>query len=162
MLRIDFNLIFTVINILVLFGGLWLVLFKPVKKILKERQEEVDREYDDAKQKQADADAAKEKYDASLAEIDQTRKDTLDEARKKADEEYQRIIGHAQVQAKDITDRATTEAENQKKKILKSANEQIADMVVEAAGKVAGSAEGADFDRSLYDEFLSKKAGDDS
>lgn len=162
MLRIDFNLIFTVINILVLFGGLWLVLFKPVKKILKERQEEADREYDTAKQKQADADATKEKYDASLAEIDQTRKDTLDEARKKADEEYQRIIGHAEAQAKDITDRATTEAENQKKKILKSANEQIADMVVEAAGKVAGSAEGADFDRSLYDEFLSKKAGDDS
>ena len=162
MLRIDFNLIFTVINILVLFGGLWLVLFKPVKKILRERQEEADREYDTAKQKQADADATKEKYDASLAEIDQTRKDTLDEARKKADEEYQRIIGHAEVQAKDITDRATTEAENQKKKILKSANEQIADMVVEAAGKVAGSAEGADFDRSLYDEFLSKKAGDDS
>ncbi len=162
MLRIDFNLIFTVINILVLFGGLWLVLFKPVRKILDERQAEADREYDDAKQKQAEADAAKEQYDASLAEIDQTRKDTLDEARKKADEEYQRIIGHAQAQAKDITDRATTEAENQKKKILKSANEQIADMVVEAAGKVAGSAEGADFDRSLYDEFLSKKAGDDS
>ena len=162
MLRIDFNLIFTVINILLLFGGLWLVLFKPVRKILDERQAEADREYDDAKKKQAEADAAKEQYDASLAEIDQTRKETLDEARKKADDEYQRIIGHAEAQAKDITDRAQTEAENQKKKILKSAEEQIADMVVEAAGKVAGTAEGADFDLSLYDEFLSKKAGDNS
>ena len=162
MLRIDFNLVFTVINILLLFGGLWLVLFKPVRKILDERQAEADREYDDAKKKQAEADAAKEQYDASLAEIDQTRKETLDEARKKADDEYQRIIGHAEAQAKDITDRAQTEAENQKKKILKSAEEEIADMVVEAAGKVAGTAEGADFDRSLYDEFLSKKAGDNS
>ena len=162
MLRIDINLIFTVINILVLFGGLWFVLFKPVRKILDERQAEADREYDDAKQKQVEADASKEKYDASIAEIEQQRKDTLAEARRKADDEYQRIVDHAEAQAKDITNRATIEAENQKKKILKSAEEEIADMVVEAAGKVAGTAEGADFDRSLYDEFLSKKAGDNS
>ena len=162
MLRIDFNLIFTVINILVLFIGLRFVLFKPVKKILEERQAEADREYDEAKSKQAEADAAKEKYDASMASIEEQRAQTLSEARKKADDEYQRIVSHAESQAKDITDRATTDAENQKKKILKSAEEEIADMVVEAAGKVAGSAGGAEFDRSLYDEFLAKKTGDDS
>ena len=162
MLRIDINLIFTVINILVLFGGLWFVLFKPVRKILDERQAEADREYDDAKAKQAEADELKEKYDTSLAQIEETRAQTMTEARRKADDEYQRIIDHAEAQAKDITDRATIEAENQKKKILKSAEEEIADMVVEAAGKVAGSAGGADFDRSLYDEFLSKKTGDNS
>ena len=78
------------------------------------------------------------------------------------DDEYQRIVGHAEAQAKDITDRATVEAENQKKKILKSAEDEIADMVVEAAGKVAGTAGGADFDRALYDDFLSKKTGDNS
>lgn len=162
MLRIDINLIFTVINILVLFGGLWFVLFKPVRKILDERQAEANREYDEAKQKQAEADSLKEKYDASLAEIEANREKTMAETRQKAGNEYQRIIGNAEAQAKDITDRATIEAENQKKKILKSAEEEIADMVVEAAGKVAGTAGGADFDRALYDEFLSKKAGDNS
>ena len=162
MLRIDFNLIFTVINILILFGGLWFVLFKPVRKILDERQAEADREYEEAKAKQAEADESKEKYDASLVELEQIKAQTMTEARRKAEDEYQRIIDHAEVQAKDITDRAAIEAENQKKKIIKSAEEEIADMVVEAAGKVAGSAGGADFDRSLYDEFLSKKAGDNS
>ena len=162
MLRIDFNLIFTVINILVLFGGLWFVLFKPVRKILDERQAEADREYDEAKQKQAEADAAKKTYDESIAGIDDERKEILSETRKKADAEYQRIVETASEQAKDITDRAAVEAENQKKKILKSAEEEIADMVVTAAGKVAGTASGADFDRSLYDEFLSKKTGDEA
>lgn len=162
MLRIDINLIFTVINILVLFGGLWLVLFKPVRKILDERQAEADREFEEAKGKQAEADAAKEQYDSELAKIEQTRAATMTEARRKADDEYHRIIEHAETQAKDITERATIEAENQKKKILKSAEDEIADMVVEAAGKVAGTAGGADFDRALYDEFLSKKAGDNS
>ena len=162
MLRIDFNLIFTVINILVLFGALWFVLFKPVRKILDERQAEADREYDEARAKQAEADELREKYDASMAAIEQERQDMLSETRAKADDEYQRILGHARDQAKDITDRAVIEANSQRKKILKSAEEEIADMVVTAAGKVAGSANGADFDRSLYDEFLSKKSEDDS
>ena len=162
MLRIDYNLIFTVINLLVLFIGLRFVLFKPVKKILDERQAEADREYDEAKEKQAEADALKEQYDASMASIEEERSRVMSEARTKADGEYQRIVGHAEEQAREITDRAVTEAENQKKKILKSAEEEIADMVVTAAGKVAGSASGADFDRSLYDEFLAKKSEDDS
>ncbi len=162
MLRIDYNLIFTVINLLVLFIGLRLVLFKPVKKILDERQAEADREYDEAKEKQAEADALKEQYDSSIAEIEENRKQVMSEARSKADDEYQRIVGHAEDQAREITDRAVIEAENQKKKILKSAEEEIADMVVAAAGKVAGTAGGADFDRSLYDEFLAKKSEDDS
>ena len=162
MLRIDYNLIFTVINILVLFGGLWFVLFKPVRKILDERQAEADREYNEAKEKQAEADALKEQYDASMATLEEDRRQVLSEARTKADSEYQRIVGHAEDQAREITDRAVAEAENQKKKILKSAEEEIADMVVTAAGKVAGSAGGADFDRALYDDFLAKKAEDDS
>ena len=115
MLRIDFNLIFTVINILILFGGLWFVLFKPVRKILDERQAEADREYEEAKAKQAEADESKEKYDASLVELEQSKAQTMTEARRKAEDEYQRIIDHAEVQAKDITDRAAIEAEKQKK-----------------------------------------------
>ncbi|MEE3466848.1 MAG: ATP synthase F0 subunit B [Eubacterium sp.] len=162
MLRIDFNLIFTVINILVLFGGLWFVLFKPVRKILDERQAEANREYDDAKAKQAEANAVKEKYDESLEELEKGRAEAMLEARRRADGEYQRIIDRAEAQAKDITDQATLDAENQRKKILKSAEDEIADMVVEAAGKVAGTAGGADFDRALYDEFISKNAGDNS
>ena len=56
MLRIDINLVFTIINILILFIAFRFVLFKPVKKILDERQAEADREFDEAKQKQDEAD----------------------------------------------------------------------------------------------------------
>lgn len=160
MLRIDFNLVFTIINLLVLFGALYFVLFKPVRRILDERQSEADREYDEAKSLQAEAVSLKGEYEKSLESIDEERAQTLAEARKKADDEYQRIVSNAKDQAKEITDRAVAEGENQKKKILKSAESEIADMVVDAAGKVAASANGADFDRSLYDEFLAKQTGE--
>lgn len=162
MLRIDINLVFTIINLLILFIALRFVLFKPIRKILDERQAEADREYDEAVASKAEAESLKDQYNESLATIEEQRRETLTQARQKADDEYQRIVEHAEDQAKEITDRATMEAENQKKKILKSAEEEIADMVVEAAGALAGSAEGADFDRALYDEFLAKKRGNDS
>ena len=147
MLHIDINLLFTVINMLVLFGALWLVLFKPVRKILDERQAEADREYDEAKSKQEEAESLKQEYEDNLKKIEQEKSETLANARKKA-------------QAKEITDRAVVEGENEKKKLIKSAEGQIADLVVEAAGKVAGSASGAEFDRSLYDDFLAKQTGE--
>ena len=160
MLRIDINLVFTIINMLVLFGALYFVLFKPVRRILDERQAEADREYDEAKNLQSEADRLKSEYEKSLESIDEERKETLQEARKKADDEYQRIVAGAKDQAKEITDRAVIEGENRKKKILKSAESEIADMVVDAAGKVAASKNGAEFDRSLYDEFLAKQTGE--
>ncbi|MBQ6538583.1 MAG: ATP synthase F0 subunit B [Eubacterium sp.] len=160
MLHIDINLLFTVINMLVLFGALWLVLFKPVRKILDERQAEANREYDEAKSKQEEAESLKQEYEDNLQKIEQEKSETLANARKKADNEYQRILENANAQAKEITDRAVVEGENEKKKLIKSAEGQIADLVVEAAGKVAGSASGAEFDRSLYDDFLAKQTGE--
>ena len=44
MLRVDWNLLFTIINLLVLFVAMRVFLFKPVQKIIAERQEEADRQ----------------------------------------------------------------------------------------------------------------------
>ena len=45
MLRLDWNLLFTVINLLLLFVLMKMFLFKPVQKILDERQAEADRQF---------------------------------------------------------------------------------------------------------------------
>ena len=83
----------------------------------------------------------------------------MQEARKNADAEYQRIVGSAQEEAKQIKITAEQEAEKEKTKIMKSAEKDIADMVVDAATKVVGTQSGANIDSSLYNEFLGK-AGD--
>ena len=82
MLHIDINLLFTVINMLVLFGALWLVLFKPVRKILDERQAEANREYDEAKSKQEEAESLKQEYEDNLQKIEQEKSETLANARR--------------------------------------------------------------------------------
>ena len=49
------NLIITVINLLILTVALRVLLFKPVLKIIAQRQEEVDKELDEAKQVKKEA-----------------------------------------------------------------------------------------------------------
>ena len=156
MLRLDWNLLFTVINLLLLFVLMKIFLFKPVQKIIAARQAEADKQFDEAAAKQAEADGLKAQYAKSIASVEEEKSKAMQETMKKADAEYQRIVGDAESKAKQIKEDAAVEAENQKTQILKK---EIADMVVDAAVKVVGKNSGADVDSSLYNEFLDK-AGD--
>lgn len=102
MLRLDWNLLFTVINLLLLFVLMKIFLFKPVQKILDERQAEADRQFDEAKTRQDAADGMKAQYEQSIADIEKQREDTLREVRRNADAEYHRIVEDAQDKAKQI------------------------------------------------------------
>jgi F-type H+-transporting ATPase subunit b len=157
MLRLDWNLLFTVINLLLLFVLMKIFLFKPVQKIIAARQAEADKQFDEAAAKQAEADGLKAQYAKSIASVEEEKSKAMQETMKKADAEYQRIVGDAESKAKQIKEDAAVEAE--KTQILKKAEKEIADMVVDAAVKVVGKNSGADVDSSLYNEFLDK-AGD--
>ena len=159
MLRLDWNLLFTVINLLLLFVLMKIFLFKPVQKIIAARQAEADKQFDEAAAKQAEADGLKAQYAKSIASVEEEKSKAMQETMKKADAEYQRIVGDAESKAKQIKEDAAGEDENQKTQILKKAEKEIADMVVYSAVKVVGKNSGADVDSSLYNEFLDK-AGD--
>ena len=162
MLKIDAaNILFTVINLLILFVAMKFILFKPVQKIIDARQAEADKQFDEAAQKKKDAEEMQVQYQASLDSISEERKQTIREAKKEADVQYQKIVGDAEETARKIKQDAVTEAETQKAQILRSAERDIANIVADAATKVVGSKSGAEIDASLFDEFLDK-AGDKS
>lgn len=156
MLRIDINLLFEIINLLILFIAFRLVLFKPVQKIIQQRQEEADKEYKEAEKSRMKAEKKSTEYANSLLKIEDERKQILSDARKTAQEEYIKIVDVANEKAQQIRDDARQSAERQKEQILKTVESEIANMVVDATSKmVAGKTD----NHALYDEFLNK-AGD--
>ena len=160
MLKIDAaNIIFTVINLLVLFVAMKIFFFKPIAKVIEERQKEADKQLDDAAAQQSEAQILKNRYDEMLDGVEEERKQTIAKARQNADAEYQKIINNAQNEARQIKQTAESDAQKEKTKIIKNAEKEIADMVVDAATKVVGTQSGANIDSSLYNEFLGK-AGD--
>lgn len=156
MLKVDINLVFTIINLLVLFVAMRIFFFKPIKKVIEDRQAEADRQFEEAKEKQEEAEALKNRYEASLAEAETEKKKILAKARQDADVEYQKILKDAQDAADEVVSSAVSRAESQKEQILKSAKSEIASMVVDAASKVVCTAGNADADSALYDKFLSE------
>ncbi len=161
MLKLDWNLLLTVLNLLILAGAMWYFLFKPVRKIIEARQAEADRENALAKAKTAEAEAAKARYEKVLAETEEERRQILSKARKQADEEYKKIVGNARATAKRIETEATEDAVRSKARILSDAEQEIADMIAIATEKNVGERHDGESDGALYDQFLNEVAKKD-
>ena len=156
MLKLDINLLFTVINILILYFIVKRFLFKPVHKILDERQSEIDKQYDDAKISMDEAEEMKKRYEASLEGIDAEKSNILSESRSKAIAEYDKIVADAKSEAEKIVDDAKKNANSEKQKRIQEAKEQIADLVIEATAKISGAKQSAESDKELYNQFIAK------
>lgn len=156
MLRLDINLVFTIINLLIIYFIVAKFLFKPIKNILAKRQEEIDKQYADAKAAQDQAMELKKQYEDSVKSIADEKAAAVNEARTKAGEEYDRIVADAKTEADKLMDNAKKLAHMEQEKSIRQAQEQIADLVVEATAKVVASGQGSAADRELYNQFLAK------
>lgn len=153
MLRIDINMLFTVINVLILVVAVRLLLWKPIHKILEQRQAEADAALTEAEQVKSDAEALAAQQREQLSAIDAQRAAALDEARAQASEESERILSSARAQAKEILAKADEAAERRRDETLREAHAQISEIILTATAKVSGVEGG---DSALYDEFLQK------
>ena len=156
---LDINLwtiLFTVINLLVLFVAVKIFFFKPIKEIIEKRQQEVDKQYADAKETENAANSLKEQYEISMKDIEEEKIAKINDARAKASSEYDRIIGDAKNEADKIISDARKTAALEQEKTMKEAREQIVELVVEATAKVVASGQGQDADREIYNQFLAK------
>lgn len=159
MLRVDFGLVFTAVNLIVLYILMKLFLFKPVHKILEKRQALVDQSLADADAAKASAKALEQQHSDSLQGIEEEKRQVLENARKQASDEYERIVADANARADGIIKNAQIEAQAQKDDIFQKAQNEIEEIIVAATSKVVGINAGSDGE--LYDQFL-KKAGEEN
>ena len=153
--------LFTFCNMLITFSVLKHFLFEPVKKMIDDRQNEIDTMY-------ADADAAKQKaaaleteYQAHLQSIKDERDAMLREATRRAQKREEEIVGEAKTEAANI--RAATEADiaQERKKAVNDLKNEIGGMAVEIAGKVVEREIKQQDHQALIDEFI-QNVGDAS
>ena len=149
-LNIDWQqILLHLLNFAILAGGLYLLLFKPVKAFMEKRESYYQNMDSEAKQKLQDAEALKDSYtrqlDSAAQEIAQKKADaqkaieaSRSEQLKAAKDEADRILQAA---------RANTEREHDK--MLRDAQKEMADLAVTAAEKPLLKGEG-----SPYEQFL--------
>ena len=150
MLRLDFNLVFTILNIVIWYVLIRKFLFKPINNIITKREE---ARYDEVKQLQAEAQAEKDKSVQYQNQIESEKAKVMAQAQLDARKEFDQIVSDAHKKAGQIIDTSKKEAALQKEKVMNKAEQEIRGMILEAAVK---SMQSEHNDEALYDEFLTK------
>ena len=155
MLKLDWNLLFTAVNIVFWYIIIKLFLFKPINNIIDKRRDAINGKFNEAESAKQDAYALKAKYEEAISKASDERQDIIDKARASADEEYRRILDEADVKAGTIVNKAKAKDEHQK--IIREADMEIARLVMDATSKIMHDSSNGENDKNLYDEFITKE-----
>ena len=130
MLSLDgWTLFFTVVNVLVLFVGLKVFLFKPVLNIIRQREEMIHNQLADAAEKEKAAEQLKTDYQEKLKNASQKAEDIIAEAKARADEEKRLAVEKTKEETEQMLEKARAE-------IRSGVQADIAVLAMEAARKI--------------------------
>ena len=156
-----FTAIFTLLNAIALFLVLKHYLFKPVEKVMEQRQAEVDKIYDDAETAKADAEAYRAAYDEKLAHAKEEAVDIIKAAQERADRLGDEIVSDARAKAEDLIKRADAEIAQERKKAVNELKNEISFISLDIAQQMLDrEINGADHDE-LINRFI-KEMGEDN
>ena len=126
---LDYQLLFdasiTAINVFIVFILLSFILFNPVRNMLKERQDKITSDRENAEADKKEALAMKQEYEAKLKAANKEAEGILSDARKVAKHNEEKIVADAKQEAARIIARANTEAELEKQKAADEVKQQI-------------------------------------
>ena len=148
-------------NLVLLFLIVKRFLYKPVKKMLENRQNSIDNQYKDAKiakeQVLSDKKAYEEKLQSAKAEADSVIKSAVDTA----NEREQEIISQAKVKAEGIVRQAQSDAELERKKAEDSIKKEIVEVSSMLTEKMLSREVSMDDHKQFIDSFIESIGDED-
>lgn len=159
MLRIDFNLVLTIINLIVLYLILRKFLFRPVMDIMEKREKMIADGIGHANEEQDKAHALKKQYEDALNGAKEESTKMIEQAKLDAKQEYNQILNEANEKADKVMKTARESLNQEREQAFDDMKAQVAGLAMDAAKKIllenADNISGVD----AYDQFL-KDAGD--
>ena len=159
MLALNGDVIYTIINIVILVVLLRIFLWKPVLGILEKRRETIRNDLDQAAQTNREAQAVKAEYETALTGARQESAALVEQARAQAAEKYDAILAKANADASSILEKARADARAEKEQVMSEARGQLADLAVLAAAKLLGGTVDEAADRRILDDWLAETGG---
>jgi len=146
--------LFILLNTLTIFFVAGKFLFKPVMKIIADRQQEIDGMYEAAGNAQQEAEHLRTEYQQKLSAAQQTSERLVKEAVSRGQAREEEIIRKANEEAAAIMDKASADIAMEKKKAINDAKDEIAGLSLAIAGKVVGRELNSNDQSALIDRFI--------
>lgn len=148
------NILFTILNLLILYFGMRHFLYKPILGIMEKRKKLLDDERAMIEKEKDDALAMKLEAQRKLDSVENEAKVFMTNARNHAKDEADRITAEASFKARLMIENTKRECEEEKAKVRKDTESEIAKLAVMAARKLVTNAVLDESDTSVYDDFL--------
>lgn len=148
------NIVYTVINLLILYVVFRLFLFKRVDAVLQKRREEIEQATAEAVKKEKEAENLKESYAKKLQDVGKECDEMVAKSKKDGYDEYDRIINDAKEKAEQIIIEAKHNAQIEAQREKDAYVSELTDLVVHAANKIAVSKHDEETDKELYNKFI--------
>ena len=149
-----FTALFTLANTVALFLVMKKFLFKPIMKMITDRQKEIDDMYAEADNAKNEAKALETEYKEKLSVAAETSDRIVKEAVARAQNREDEIIRQANLEADAIRNKASADIALEKKKAINEAKDEISVIALAVAGKVVGRELNADDQANLVDSFI--------
>lgn len=143
-----------VVNFLILFAGLYFLLWKPILKMFDQRKERIQQGLEDADRAREERERAEAEFNKRLEEAAQERERIIARAREKAQGERKTILAQAEQEAQGVLVGAREEAESERERILEELRGQVGLLAIAAAKRLIGEALDEERQRRLVDEFF--------
>lgn len=150
------NILVTICNTIITFLIVRKFLFKPVRKMLAARAEEVQAMYDQAEADRAEAAAMKKDYTDSIANAKAEAAQITQSATRRATVRSEEILAEASRQATDLKKKAEQSIEMERKKAMNEIKDEIADLSIMIASKVVEKDINEDDHKRMIEDFIDK------
>ena len=156
MLKLDINLLYTVVNILVMYALLRKFLFKPVQDVLDKRQKMVDDELANAQDAKTKAETALAAANDKLHNVDVEAAARREESAQQAEKQKEQLLAEAQRQADAIVAEGKAAAEAERQHKLREADAQTTALARAMCEKLLSRNLTEQDDSRLLDDLLEK------
>ena len=147
---------FQLANTVVVFLILKKLLFKPVMKIIKEREEDIAANIQEGEKMKAEGTAFKKEYEEKLGNAEEEGRKIIDTAVNKAKEKSNNIIDDAKKNAETMVKIAKVDIEEERVNSMNEMKDEISDLVILAASKVIEDEIDEEKHKDLIKDFIDR------
>ena len=148
------QIVISLVNLLILTWIIKRFLYKPVKKMLDARRAAIDADYAQAKAARDEAEEDRLNYQAAMAAAKQTGDQIIADANRTAEFRSNEILAEARERASEIRRQAEVDAVLERKKAEAEMKHEIANVSAQLTGKLLQREINEEDHRNLIDSFL--------
>lgn len=148
------------LNLAILSGGLYFLLYSPIKTFMDKREAHYRSMEEEAREKTAQAETLRAQCQARLDSLEEELQHQRSEAQAELQQRVKEQLAEAQAQAGQILSSAHAAAAREREQLLRAANQEVASMAASAVEKLLSQDPAGKADP--YDLFLHLAEGGDT